>query len=47
MPQSRKNNKNLARYRNIIAQNEVKIVCEEDYLKEESKSLELILFKRQ
>ena len=40
-----KNNENLARYRDIIAQIEVKILCEEDNLKKELKNLELIFLK--
>ena len=42
---SNKNNENLARYRDIIAQIEVKIVCEEDNLKKELKNLELTFLK--
>ena len=42
---SNKNNENLARYRDIIAQIEVKILCEEDNLKIELKNLELTFLK--
>ena len=42
MLKSNKNNENLARYRDIIAQIGVKIVCEEDNLKKELKNLKLI-----
>ena len=42
---SNKNNENLARYRDIIAQIEVKIVCEEDNLKKELKNLKLTFLK--
>ena len=42
---SNKNNENLARYRDIIAQIEVKIVCEEDNLKNKLKNLELTFLK--
>ena len=45
MLKSNKSNENLARYRGIIAQIEVKIVCEEDNLKKELKNLELIFLK--
>ena len=45
MLKSNKNNENLARYKDIIAQIEVKIVCEEDHLKKELKNLELIFLK--
>ena len=45
MLKSNKSNENLARYRDIIAQIEVKIVCEEDNLKKELKNLELIFLK--
>ena len=42
-----KNNENLARYRDIIAQIEVKILCEEDNLKKELKKPWTDFFKRQ
>ena len=42
---SNKNNENLARYRDIIAQIEVKILCEEDNLKIELNNLELTFLK--
>ena len=45
MLKSNKNNENLARYRDIIAQIEVKIACEEDSLKKELKNPELIFLK--
>ena len=45
MLKSNKNNENLARYRDIIAQIEVKIVCEEDNLKNKLKNLELTFLK--
>ena len=42
MLKSNKSNETLARYRDIIAQIEVKIVCEEDNLKKELRNFELI-----
>ena len=45
MLKSNKNSENLARYRGIIAQIEIKTVCEEDNLKKELKNLELIFLK--
>ena len=39
MLKSKKDNENLARYRDIIAQIQVKIVCEDDHLKKELKNL--------
>ena len=42
MIKANKSNENLARYRGIIAQIGVKIVCEEDNLKKELKNLKLI-----
>ena len=45
MLKSNKNNENLARYRDIIAQIAVKIVREEDNLKIELKNLELTFSK--
>ena len=47
MLKSNKNNENFGRYRGVIAQIEVKIVCEEDNLKKELKNLELIFYKDQ
>ena len=47
MLKSKKNNENFGRHRDVIAQIEVKIVCEEDNLKKELRNLELIFYKDQ
>ena len=47
MLKSKKNNENFGRHRDVIAQIEVKIVCEEDNLKKELKNLGLIFYKDQ